>query len=72
METPEDDDVHGMDYGDYLERLNLMLKAMVALHEREGISETSKYLASRFDEPILSDISRMLQRVQVVLDLATS
>lgn len=72
MEISEDDDIHGMDYGDYLERLNLTLKAMVALQQRQGINDTSQYLAKRFDEPMLSEILRMLQRLQTVLDLAIS
>ncbi len=70
MEIREDDDIHGMDFGDYLERLNLML--MEALQQRQGTIDTSMYLAKRFDEPMLSDILRMLRRVQTVLDLATS
>lgn len=72
MEIREDDDVHGMDYGDYLERLNLMLRAVVELEQREGIAYTSNYLARRFDEPMLSDISQMLRRVRSVLHAATS
>lgn len=72
MEIRADDDTHGMDYGDYLERLNLMLKAMAELEQREGIAYTSDYLARRFDEPMLSDISQMFQRVQSVLEAATS
>lgn len=72
MEIREDDDIHGMDYGDYLERLNLMLRAMEALQQRQGTIDTSMYLAKRFDEPMLSDILRMLRRAQTVLDLAIS
>ena len=72
MEISEDDDIHGMDYGDYLERLNLMLKAMVELQERQGIADTSTYLAQRFDEPMLSEILQMLHLVQSVLELAIS
>lgn len=72
MEISEDDDIHGMDYGDYLERLNLMLTAMVELQERQGIADTSTYLAKRFDEPMLSDIVQMLQHVQSVLKLSVS
>ncbi len=67
MEIREDDDVHGMDFGDYLERLNLMLKAMVALEQRQGVAALSQYLARRFDEPMLRDILQMLERVQGVL-----
>ena len=70
MEVREDDDAHGMDYGDYLERLNLTLKAMVALQDQVDVGDTSQYLARRFDEPMLSDILKMLQRVETVLTLA--
>ena len=40
-----------------------MLKAMVALQQRDGTTQTSTSLAERFDELMLSDISKMLQRV---------
>ena len=43
MEIREDDDAHGMDYGDYLERLNVTLKAMGALQEQVDVGDTSQY-----------------------------
>lgn len=70
MEVREDDDIHGMDYGDYLERLNVILKAMVPLEQRQGPGDTSQYLAKRFDGPMLRDIIEMLQRVEAVLATA--
>jgi len=70
MEIREDDDAHGMDYGDYLERLNVTLKAMAALQEQVDVGDTSQYLARRFDEQMLSDVLKMLQRVETLLTLA--
>jgi len=72
MEIRGDDDVHGMDYGDYLERLNVTLKAMVALEPGDGAGYTSAYLAKRFDEAMLNNVSEMLQRVRAVVDRAVS
>lgn len=70
MEIREDDDAHGMDYGDYLERLNVTLKAMAALQEQVDVGDTSQYLARRFDEQMLSDVLKMLQRVETLVTLA--
>ncbi len=56
-----------MDFGDYLERLNLTLKAMVALEQQQGAADLTQCLARRFGEPMLRDIPQMLQRVQSVL-----
>ena len=67
MEVPENDDIHGMDYGDYLERLNVILKSMVALEHGSVAADTTQYLAKRFDVAMLRDVIQLLLRVESVL-----
>jgi hypothetical protein len=59
-------DSSGMDFGDYLEQLNVTLRAMVALGQREQSDHRTKYLAARFGEA-LRDVLEVLQRVESML-----
>jgi hypothetical protein len=67
MEVRDDDDSSGMDFGDYLEQLNVTLRAMVALGQRQDGEQLTEYLAARFGEAMLRDVLQMLQRVESVL-----
>ena len=69
-ETTHDDDPRGMDYGDYVERLNVTLRPMVALQEEGGVIDTFEQVAERFDEHMIATMLSRLQKVQTVLVLA--
>jgi hypothetical protein len=66
MDKRSTDDVHGMDYGDYLELVNTSLRAMSALEDGETVDQ----LVERFDEAMLARLAGMMQDVQAVVHLA--